>query len=513
MEGKYDIQRIIEGLLGIKQLIPSGSMPSLTASLDDAVMRITEPMQLAIMGKIKVSKSTLVNAILGKKEFMATANEEMTYNVGWLKYGKPDADIIIHHKDKTPDTRKSQTDFLQWSATKNNPEFDNVSYIEVFDDSEILQELNIIDTPGLDSFYRKDSKNTLDFISKVRPDAIIMLYTHSPSENVVDVVSKFNSNGCTLNPLNAIGVLSKIDVLWCESDKDKSALDLGNNMAKRRMLREPKLKKTLSNIYPISSLLFLASKIMNDSVFENMVNISKIDDSILDKSLMSVDNFLESNDLPLSLEGKRNLLGTLDRYGIHLICQGLKNGSVTDLDSAKKLLYKESGAEEFMKILKNHFGKRAKLIKMESIYQNIQQKIAAEQATADVNILNKIRQRIADLFSSLVYDHHEYELLYQLYSGEKQIDESAKQEFLTLCGEHGNSAAERLGFPKNADLQQLADKAIERENYWRKQVSLEPDLEERLWMDTILSSYSRFRIKLQTMKRQYDEAKAFLFNE
>ena len=37
-------------------------------------------MQLAIIGKISSSKSTLVNAILGKDGVMATGQMEVTYN-------------------------------------------------------------------------------------------------------------------------------------------------------------------------------------------------------------------------------------------------------------------------------------------------------------------------------------------------------------------------------------------------------------------------------------------------
>ena len=37
--------------------------------------------------------------------------------------------------------------------------------------------------------------------------------------------------------------------------------------------------------------------------------------------------------------------------------------------------------------------------------------------------------------------------------------------------------------------------------------------EEREWMNIILTSYSRLRYKLQLMKYQYEQSKAFLFNE
>ena len=203
MEEIYDTQSIAKGLHGIKQMISSSSMNILYRKLEDGIKRIDEPMQLAIIGKISSSKSTLVNAILGKKEIMATGQKEVTYNVGWLKYGNPDSDIIIHHKDNTPVSRKSPKEFAMWSTQSQNSGLDNISYIEIFDDAEILKEINIIDTPGLDALRGKDSQNTLDFIQKVRPDAVIMLFTKSVSENVLDIVHQYNA-GSSFNPLNAI---------------------------------------------------------------------------------------------------------------------------------------------------------------------------------------------------------------------------------------------------------------------------------------------------------------------
>ena len=486
MEDVYDIQGMTKGLHGILQMIPSSSIPLLYSALNDATKRINEPMQLAIIGKISSSKSTLVNAILGKSEIMATGQKEVTYNVGWLKYGRPDADIVIHHKDGKPNMVKSQKEFSTWSTENHHTDIDNISYIETFDDAEILKEINIIDTPGLDALRGKDSQNTLDFIRQVRPDAIIMLFTHSIAENVLDIVSKYNA-GTSFNPLNAIGVLGKIDTLWQETlERDKTALQLGQKSAAKQLEKDPMLRKTLFNIYR--------------------------------RAFNSVPNFLKTEaELNATVEQRTYIINSIGLYGAWLIVEGIKKGEITDFQSAKQLLWEESGAKQFMKVLHNHFGMRAKLIKMESIYQNIQQAIKATRGKAKdgttLQLLGKIEQRISDLFSNLVHEHKEYELLNQLYNGEREIGEEEKREYFALCGEQGNSAIERLGLTSTVPPQDLIEKALERERYWRKQVALEPDPEERDWMNVIMKSYQRLRLKLQTMKYQYEQAKAFLFNE
>lgn len=518
MEDIYDTQSMAKGLHGIMQMISCSSLNALYKKLEDAANRIDEPMQLAIIGKISSSKSTLVNAILGKNEIMATGQKEVTYNVGWLKYGNPDSDIIIHHKDNSPAIRKSPKEFAMWSTESHNSEIDNISYIEIFDDAEILKEINIIDTPGLDALRGKDSQNTLDFIQKVRPDAVIMLFTHSVSENVLDIVRQYNA-GSSFNPLNAIGVLAKIDVLWQETlDRDKTALQIGERLTKNKIKKDPSLQKTLFNIFPISALQFLASSTLDESTFAELVNLSKSDDAVLKKAFNSVTNFLKPEvDLNVEATQRKLIIEKIGLYGAYLIVKSLKSEEVSDVQSARRLLWKESGAQGFMKVLHNHFGMRAKLIKMESVYQSIQQTIMTLRGqikdTTSLQVLSKVEQRISELFSCLVHEHKEYDLLYKLYNDEIIISDSDKREFFSLCGEYGSSALERLGLTSVSTAQDLIDKSLEREKYWRKQVALEPDPEEREWMNIILTSYSRLRHKLQLMKYQYEQSKAFLFNE
>ena len=220
MGSVYDTQSIAKGLHGIMQMVPSSSMNALYNMLEDGIKRIDEPMQLAIIGKISSSKSTLVNAILGKNEIMATGLKEVTYNVGWLKYGNPDSDIIIHHKDNTPVLYKKPKEFALWSTQSHNSD----------------------------------------------PDAVIMLFTHSVSENVLEIVRQYNA-GSSFNPLNAIGLLAKIDVLWQETfERDKTALQIGEQMTKNKLNKDPLLQKTLFDIFPISALQFLASSTLDEPV-------------------------------------------------------------------------------------------------------------------------------------------------------------------------------------------------------------------------------------------------------
>ena len=54
---------------------------------------------------------------------------------------------------------------------------------------------------------------------------------------------------------------------------------------------------------------------------------------------------------------------------------------------------------------------------------------------------------------------------------------------------------------------------LEREKFWRQNITLEPDPEEREWMNIALKSYTLLRNAIVGMSYQYEQSKAFLFNE
>lgn len=77
--------KIADCLSECKQIISTSPwMSNIHKSIYDVDCRMREPMQLAIVGRISSSKSTLVNAILGKAEVVRTGHEAETFNVSWL---------------------------------------------------------------------------------------------------------------------------------------------------------------------------------------------------------------------------------------------------------------------------------------------------------------------------------------------------------------------------------------------------------------------------------------------
>lgn len=78
-----------------------------------------------------------------------------------------------------------------------------------------------------------------------------------------------------------------------------------------------------------------------------------------------------------------------------------------------------------MKVLHNHFGSRARLIKLESIFQSLNQEIDnANRTIQDMTsskVLVKAKAKLRYLFSTLMHEHLEYETLNKIYNGELNL--------------------------------------------------------------------------------------------
>ena len=202
-------------------------------------------------------------------------------------------------------------------------------------------------------------------------------------------------------------------------------------MVANRMRKDSMLKRTLFNLYPISALLFLASSTIKQETFNKVKLLSECDDSILKVAFKSVPKFLDSSvNIPLNDVERINLINQLGLYGVFIVTNLLKNSPNLSFEETKAILHKESGADSFMKVLHNHFGSRARLIKLESIYQCLSQEMdSAQRNIKDATfsrVLVTVKAKLRNLFSSLMHEHLEYETLNKIYNGELFLDDRQK---------------------------------------------------------------------------------------
>jgi hypothetical protein len=484
--------------------------------------RMNEPMQLAIVGRISSSKSTLVNAILGEAEVVRTGAMEETWNVSWLKYCNPNSPIIVHYKDnniKPESIERNQ--WAEWANRKregDNQLRNSVSYIEVAYPHSILKKINIIDTPGLDSFYGSDSQNTLDFLKQVKPDAVIMLFSKNINADTLSVIEDFRQGiGSGFSPINAIGVMSKIDDIWA-SDPDLEPLKESKRIISSLMSQEV-VKNSLFNIYPVSAFTALSASQITDEHLNVFEKLSKLPEDILTRLFKTERRFTtEYDDVPVSVDKRNQLLSIYGRYSIWLIVNKLiKDGKVNRSD-LKELLFRKSGFHEFMEILQNHFGEQSVLIKVYSLVLNLSYKIrkSSEKFHADSTekwIIGKVIKEIDELIRILTIQFNVIDVSKSYYEGILDLTAEEFGEMRRLNGEFGFSCIERTGVGEKAEVQDMVDVCLQRIKFWRGLLNTKGRFKPSLtpFMKLMINSYLLLLNDINSANYKLETTRKFLF--
>lgn len=492
----------------------------IVSSLESIIATMERPMQLAIIGKVSSSKSTLVNAILGEADVVGTGQMEETFNVSWLKYGPSDSDILVRFKDGSSQ-HVPRVEWKAWSGQQANSLRNNVKYLEVTYEHEILKTINLIDTPGLDSAKGTDSKNTISFLSEVRPDAIIMVFTKGLAESTMNVVKEFqgaNRNAFNLSPLNAIGLLSKTDYLWRINDGQLSP----NFKAKRDVIEGniyklfPEIKNSIFTILPICAMLGLASSTVTESDILLLNSLARTEDRVLSEMLHSVNDFSDDFFLTdVSINERLHLQQKFGLYGVfEAIC--LSRKGVLSKDNLERHFKEISGFEDFQKCLYSHFGHRSFLIKTQSASAILSKACESQReyslSPLKLKVIDDIQESILSCLMG-IFEYKQLDFLSKIYDNQmNNIDKVAIEEYKRVCGEYGASVVDKLNLSGKPDIDELETISIKRSKDWNAKyhLSFHKSRESAELYHMLFSSYDMLAKDIRDIGEKEKEAKKII---
>src|SRR5437763_2660150 len=198
----------------------------------DVRRRLGEPLRVAIAGRLKAGKSTLVNALIGRR-VAPTEVGECTRIVTQFRYGTSDRVDVVRRNG----TRASlPLDEAGMIPQRLGVAWSEIGYVDVTLTSDHLRDLTVVDTPGLASTNTSVSAQARRFLfSDGEPgtapidddldeasasalsgsEAIIYVFTQSVREDDVQALEAFRSMSARLssNPINSVGLFNKVDKL------------------------------------------------------------------------------------------------------------------------------------------------------------------------------------------------------------------------------------------------------------------------------------------------------------
>jgi hypothetical protein len=477
------------------------ALAGLRASLLAARDRLAAPMRVAIIGRVSSGKSTLTNALLGG-EAAPTGVAELTYNVNWLTYDdKPG--ITVHFRDGRPPQDRDRGELFDLAAGQTD--LAAIDYLVVREPNAYLRDFDLIDTPGLDSVLGADSQNTLRFLGRTaddvraesarhanRADALVVVFARGLAASEEALLAEFVGQGFGAGgPVATVGALTKVELTWPERPDPMAE---GRRLCDR-VMSAASTRKVLFDLRPVAGLVAVGAASFTPADFATLVELSGADRDGLERRLRRAPYFAtrDYDDLPVPAPARAAVLRRFGPYGIALACGLLRDG-VDDPAVLRAELTARSGIAEFKRLLTEHFGNRADLVKLRGLLDQAYR----ERDELAPRVDARARAALLDAFTPLLRfdaDEHafkELDVLRKHYDGRLDFDAEEVADLLRVTGEYGISRNARLGLPEDAPAFLAASAAREALARWAQR-DIDP------------SYFGQTRRAVQVLRRTYEE--------
>lgn len=234
------------------------------------------PFNIAIFGRMKTGKSTLINALIGK-QLCITGTEETTATINRISYATGDKlqQFTAHWQDSQPESFPLERLLRDWSGTQQEVlnRIAQVAWLDLYSDAKILTDIHLTDTPGTGSSAVEHEKIAKQFINGQEADALLYVFAPIGRESDKNDLEAFRAGclpGASLD--NSIAVLHKWDTTYWDEDNWESIL------SKAKRIQEC-MKDCVSTVIPVSAPLALLSKTAPKEFWKNcLTNLQAFDD-------------------------------------------------------------------------------------------------------------------------------------------------------------------------------------------------------------------------------------------
>ena len=428
--------------------------------------QIREPLRVAIGGRLKAGKSTLVNALIGRR-VAATAVGECTQVVAWYRYGERDLIEVLGRSGERWVIHPQLDGSLP--AELGVP-VEQVDHIEVSVTSRSrLGRLTLIDTPGLFSLNDEYSAGTrralglssgeADRAAVSQADALVYLMPH-PGDADLEFLRSLHGlyPESDLSAATAVGVLSRIDLLSPRPGREDPwpyARKVAGNHAR-------KLRHTLRTVIPVAGLL--AETALGGRFTEadaaDVAALARLPDRR--RMLQSEESFVKTELSGAADVDRNRLRGFLGLYGLSVCFSLVDDGAVRAKDLLDGLR-EASGVDALSTMLDAGFSQRAELWRAARALDQLERlsyrmdSALAEQLRDGIEVI-----RLRSDFHGVA----EMRVLRQLEVGALSLPRERELELLEL-GQHIDPRA-RVGLGSDAGADELREAAARRRSDWRE---------------------------------------------
>ncbi|HEX6423464.1 MAG TPA: dynamin family protein [Acidimicrobiales bacterium] len=440
---------------GVRSLLEQATrsyapVPDACQRLQAVLDRLDEPLRVAIAGKVKAGKSTLLNALVGE-ELAPTDAGECTRIVTWYRDGITyRATLEPTHGDarQVPFTRDGGAVNIDLGGT--DP--DDISRLVIEWPSSSLRQMTLIDTPGIASLSTDVSARTTAFLTpgedQVTPaDAVLYLMRHLHSSDINFLEAFHDEEFSQATPVNAIAVLSRADEVGVgRIDSMASAQRIA-----ARYRHDPKVRKLAQTVVPVAGLLAQSGATLREAEFKALDTLASAPRDDTEALFLSADRFVQSETtIALTSLEREHLLDRFGLFGVRLAVALIRQGVATTATALSTELVRRSGLIELRDVLLSQFAERRDVLKARSALLALES-VLHEHPTPDRDLLSSELERI----TSGAHEFAEVRLLNAVRAGGIKIKPAEAGEMERLLGAEGSAAHIRLGLPAEADVSEV----------------------------------------------------------
>ena len=434
--------------------------------IDAIRQRQAEPLRVAIAGRVKAGKSTLLNAIIGER-LAPTDASECTRIVTWYREG---VTYEVSARLRSGGSRQ-----LGFSRERGSLDIDlgglseaDVAAIDVVWPSSRLRHMTLVDTPGSGGMDEERATRARELFGgdargPSEVDAVIYLMRHMHHADAAFLEAFTDRSVAQPSPVNAVAVLSRADEIGAGR---LDALASARRIAERYAV-DGRVTGLAATVVPVAGLVAQAGRTVAEHEALALAELARGERAEVESLLLSADRFLAPDETSIAAESRAGLLDALGMFGLRFAIDAYRRGTVGTGSELSQALVAESGLETLLAVLDGHFRSRATVLKARSTLANLKAHIREHAAAG--------RSDVADLLAEIeeveTSSHvlAELRLTALLLSGQVDLapDERAEVTRLLAAG----STTERLGADEGTSAEDMMAQVVDRLEVWRRRAA------------------------------------------
>jgi hypothetical protein len=451
-----------DGIAALAQAVEGELKGSLYEERIGAIRsRLEGPLRVAIAGRVKAGKSTLLNALVGER-LAPTDAGECTRIVSWYRRGQS---YQVGARLKSGANKQLAFQRVEGALQISLGDLSerDVDMIDVQWPASTLEKVTLIDTPGLESLNDENSRRTREFLEHdvehpTDADAVIYLMRHLHKTDAAFLDAFMDRTVTAASPVNAVAVLSRADEI---GGGRLDAMDSADRIA-RRYRDDPLVNTLAATVVPVAGLLAETGLTFREDEAAALRALAATPDDVLGTMLLSADHLCDLHASDLTVELRRNLLDRLGLFGVRLGINLVRTKNATTAAALAPLLVEQSGLTRLRKVIDEHFLPRARVLQARSALVALRA-LARDLAQENAALADRL-DREAERIEASAVDFARVRAVHLVASGTVAVHDDERADLDRLLLGAGPSA---LGIDPDAGDDRVKTTALTQIERWR----------------------------------------------